>query len=77
MAQRVVAPGGRLRLATDWPDYAEWMREVLDDAPGWVNEHLADGGWAPRFAERPITKYEQRGIDAGRRVHDLTYRRLP
>ena len=71
VASRLV-PGGQWRLATDWADYAEAMREVLDVAPGLVNVH---GGWAPRWAERPLTKYEQRGLDAGREVHDLTYRR--
>ena len=76
LARRVVAPGGRLRLATDWDDYAAWMREVLDDAPGWANEGDVSVGWAPRFPERPLTKYEQRGLDAGRRVRDLTYRRV-
>ena len=70
VASRLV-PGGQWRLATDWADYAEAMREVLDVAPGLVNVH---GGWAPRWAERPLTKYEQRGLDAGREVHDLTYR---
>ena len=28
-----LAPGGVWRLATDWPDYAEQMREVLDAEP--------------------------------------------
>lgn len=64
-------PGGVLRLATDWEDYALAMREVLD-ASALENDHE---GWAPRFAERPMTKYEQRGLDAGRALHDLTYRR--
>lgn len=68
-----LAPGGLWRLATDWEDYALWMRDHLDAAPGLVNEH---GGWAPRFAQRPVTKYEARGLAAGRRVHDLTYRRV-
>ncbi len=77
VAHRVVVPGGRLRLATDWADYAHAMRELLDAAPGWANDHPDDDGWAPRFAERPVTKYERRGLEAGRRVHDLTYRRLP
>ena len=65
-------PGGLWRLATDWEDYAHWMREHLDDAPGLVNEY---GGWAPRLAQRPLTKYESRGLEAGRHVFDLTYRR--
>lgn len=67
-----LAPGGLWRLATDWEDYALWMREHLDRHPGLVNVH---DGWAPRLAERPVTKYEAKGIAAGRTVHDLTYRR--
>lgn len=67
-----LAPGGVWRLATDWDDYAEAMREVLDAEPGLVNCH---DGWAPRFAARPVTKYERRGLEAGRTIHDLAYRR--
>jgi tRNA (guanine-N7-)-methyltransferase len=61
---------GVWRLATDWADYAEAMRETLDAAPGLRN---LNDGWAPRFAGRPITKYEQRGLDAGRTIYDLAY----
>ena len=67
-----LAPGGLWRLATDWEDYALWMREHLDAAPGLVNVH---GGWAPRLEARPVTKFEARGLAAGRRIFDLTYRR--
>lgn len=66
--------GGLWRLATDWDDYAEAMREVLDPHPGFANVH---DGWAPRWDARPVTKYEARGLAAGRSVHDLTYRRTP
>ncbi len=67
-------PGGLWRLATDWADYAEAMRAVLDACPGLENVH---GGWAPRFEGRPLTKYEARGLAAGRRVFDLAYRAVP
>lgn len=67
-------PGGLWRLATDWEDYANWMRDELDDHPGLENVH---DGWAPRLEERPVTKYEARGLAQGRRVFDLTYRRRP
>lgn len=67
-----LTPGGVWRLATDWADYAEAMRQVLDAEPGLVNDH---DGWAPRFELRPTTKYERRGVEAGRRIFDLTYRR--
>ncbi len=33
-------------------------------------------GWAPRWDERPLTRFEQRGLAAGRRVFDLAYRRV-
>lgn len=69
---RKLAPGSLWRLATDWEDYAWWMREHLDGFPGLVNVH---DGWAPRWESRPVTKYEQRGLDAGRHIFDLTYRR--
>lgn len=68
--------GGRWLLATDWPDYAEQMRAVLDAVPSLVNEYPGDGGWAPRPAWRPITKFEQRGLAAGRAVTELSYRRV-
>lgn len=72
-----VRSGGHWRLATDWPEYADWMRQTLDPHPRWGNDHPDGDGWAPRPAERPITRFEQRGLDAGRPVRDLSYRRLP
>ena len=67
-------PGGSWRLATDWHDSAEQMRAVLDPHPAF--ENLGDDdGWADRFADRPLTRFEQRGLDAGRTVRDLHYRR--
>lgn len=67
-------PGGVWRLATDWEHYAGWMRDVLDDHPAFVNEHPGD--WAPRWEARPITRFERRGIVAGRHIFDLAYRRV-
>lgn len=64
---------GIWRLATDWEDYAGQMREVLDDHPRFVNEFRE--GWAPRWAQRPMTRFEERGIAAGRHIFDLSYRR--
>ena len=73
LATSRLRPGGTWRLATDWEHYALQMRAVLDAQPGLENAH--PGGWAPRWADRPVTRFEQRGLDAGRTVHDLTYRR--
>ncbi len=67
-------PLGIWRIATDWADYAERMREVLDSDPSFANLHPS--GWAPRWDGRPITHFEQRGLDAGRQIFDLAYRRV-
>lgn len=64
-------PGGSWRLATDWEDYARQLRSVLDAEPGLADEH--PGREAPRWDDRPVTRFEQRGLDAGRRVHDFSY----
>ena len=73
IAHRALRPGGVLRLATDWEDYAEQMREVLDAADGFTREF--SGEWADRFEGRILTAFEQKGIDVGRHIRDLTYRR--
>jgi tRNA (guanine-N7-)-methyltransferase len=65
--------GGTWRIATDWADYAGQMREVLDEDPSFANLH--PDGWAPRSV-RPITHFEQRGLDAGHQIFDLAYRRV-
>jgi tRNA (guanine-N7-)-methyltransferase len=67
-----LAPGGTLHCATDWAGYAEAMLDTLTADPGLVNAH---DGYAPRPAHRPHTKFERRGVEAGRPVYDLEFRR--
>ena len=62
-------PGGAWRLATDWAEYAELMRAVLDAEPG------PGGGPVERWADRPVTKFERKGVEAGRSITDLHYTR--
>jgi tRNA (guanine-N7-)-methyltransferase len=66
-------PGGVWRIATDWAEYAERMRQVLDSDPRLATMH--PNCWAPRWDRRPITHFEQRGLEAGRQIFDLAYRR--
>jgi len=70
LAASRLAPGAVWRLATDWPDYAAHMVEVLDAEP------LLEGGVTDRWADRPVTRFERRGLAAGRPVTDLCYRRM-
>ncbi|MDO5629862.1 MAG: tRNA (guanosine(46)-N7)-methyltransferase TrmB [Mobilicoccus sp.] len=75
---RVLAPGGVLRLATDWADYAEQMAAVCE-ASELECDHPVEGGtparWARRFEGRIVTRYERKGVAAGRVIRDLTFRR--
>ncbi|MGN6695596.1 MAG: tRNA (guanosine(46)-N7)-methyltransferase TrmB [Aquihabitans sp.] len=68
LAARVLEPGGTLHLATDWADYADHMRSMVATDPRF---ELQEGAGRP---DRPVTAYEQRGLDVGRRITDLVYR---
>ncbi len=67
-----LAPGGHLHCATDWQPYAEQMRAVLSAEPLLAN---TCGGYAPRPDYRPLTKFEQRGLQLGHGVWDLVFTR--
>jgi tRNA (guanine-N7-)-methyltransferase len=71
-----LAPGGRLRLATDWKPYALEMLETLTAVPDLHNE-AAGGGFVARPPERAPTRFERRGERLGHEVWDLAFRRSP
>ena len=70
LAARRLEPGALWRLATDWADYAAQMRSVLDAEP------LLSGGPVDRWTERPVTKFERKGVAVGREISDFAYRRV-
>lgn len=65
-------PGGYLHFATDWQDYAHWTLDLLAAEPQ-LNNQAQD--FAPRPAYRPLTKFEQRGLQLGHGVWDILFRR--
>ncbi len=67
-----LAPGGVLRMATDWEDYASWMLAQAEATPG-LHNVAGPGEFAPRFAERNVTRFEARGHRLGHGVWDLHY----
>lgn len=75
---RVLRPGGVLRLATDWEEYALHMRDVLDSVCGGDSgrglERDFEGEWAPRYEGRVLTAFERKGEAKGRDIRDLAYR---
>lgn len=62
--------GGLWRLATDWADYAEQMADVLAAEP------LLEGGRVERWADRPVTKFERKGLAVNREIVDFCFRRI-
>ncbi len=72
LCHAALCTGGSLRLATDWAPYAEHMLEVLRADPRFTNESAA-GGYLPSPCQRPVTKFERRGLEAGRKIFDLGF----
>lgn len=70
-----LAPQGYIHFATDWEDYAQWTRELLQKNPSLQNTVDAVEGYAPRPSYRPLTKFEQRGLRLGHGVWDLVFHR--
>jgi tRNA (guanine-N7-)-methyltransferase len=75
LAATRLKPGAIVHCATDWEPYAEQMLEVLSAHPDFENTQ-ADGGFAPRPAFRPLTRFEGQGLDKGHVVNDLLFRRV-
>lgn len=71
---RVLKPGGRLHLATDWENYAEHMHEVVEASGKFLPLVPAQLGHVTA-ALRPPTKFERRGQLLGHEVRDLIYER--
>lgn len=61
-------PGGLLHVATDWASYAAQVEQVLAGSDELVVVSRDRGA-------RPVTRFEQRGLDAGRSPYDVVARR--
>jgi len=70
---RVLKPNGLWRLATDWANYAEHMRDVLDAHPAF--ENVGDVNGFVSEPPRSGTRFEARGRRKGHDVFDMAYRR--
>jgi tRNA (guanine-N7-)-methyltransferase len=59
---RTLKPGGKLRFATDWADYADWTLEKLTKSSDfrWIAERADD--WRTPPADHITTRYEQKRL---------------
>jgi tRNA (guanine-N7-)-methyltransferase len=65
----LMRPSGWIHVATDNADYAEQIGGVCGAHP------QLTGGAIPRPPERSMTRYERKGIEAGRTIVDFWYNR--
>lgn len=73
--RRVLAPGGHFQAATDCADYGRQICEVLDAADGFSN-CSGDGKFYRGPVERPLTKFEKRGLTQGCEIRELLFVRV-
>ncbi len=73
LLEKKLTPGGYLYFATDIQDYAEQALEELSATEGLKNRYE---GFAPHQEWRPRTKFEQKGLDAGRQIFELVFEKL-
>ncbi len=69
-----IKSGGHLHMATDWQNYAEQMLDDLSNNKLFDN-CSDDDTYIDRPDYRPLTKFEQRGLNLGHGVWDLLYKR--
>lgn len=71
---RALAPGSRLRVATDDVPYAEWIDRVLTEESPLENCFSPDP-WRSEAPERIPTGYQEDWMRRGRSLHFFEYRR--
>ena len=68
-------PGGAIHIATDWENYAEHIDEAFAASKQFRcterREHDGD-----RPFERPMTKFEKRGLRQGHRIYDWRFEKI-
>ena len=65
IAARVLGADGIIHIATDWANYAQEIRHCLAADRRFIQITPPD---------RPLTKYEKRGVKLGHEVADMAYR---
>ncbi|MDA1101410.1 MAG: tRNA (guanosine(46)-N7)-methyltransferase TrmB [Proteobacteria bacterium] len=72
---RVLADGAHWRVATDHMDYCRWILAHLAAARQFQWLARRPGDWRLRPDDWPATRYEEKGIEAGRPPVFLSFRR--
>ncbi len=71
--QKLVS-GGYFHAATDWEHYAKDMLKTLSSSKLLINTQI-DNDFSQRPGNRPLTKFESRGLKLGHGVWDLIFQK--
>lgn len=69
MIQGFIKSNGHLFISTDWENYAECIKQVLD------RSLLLSSSNDASIEKNSLTKFEQRGVDEGRDIYEFNYRK--
>lgn len=75
LLNKKLKPGGYFHAATDWKDYATDMLATLSADAGLRNSSQT-GDYCLRPDYRPLTKFENRGLNLGHGVWDLIFTKI-
>jgi len=67
--------GGYIHAATDWQNYAEQILAVMSAESQLSNTATNADGYANKPSYRPLTKFENRGIQLGHGVWDVVFKK--
>jgi tRNA (guanine-N7-)-methyltransferase len=74
---RVMAPDAELRIASDMPDYVDWILSHITAHEGFAPTSIARSKHHVRPDDWPATRYEKKALLAGRKPVYLRFRRAP
>ncbi len=73
---RIAAPGARLHVATDIPDYVRHVLEAARLVPDFAWQAKGPEDWRRPWPDWPGTRYEAKALREGRTPCYLTFRRI-
>ena len=70
LISRKLKKGGYIHIATDWDDYASWIIKLFEKN---LIYKPRNSDFSKKPSYRPITKYENRGVNLGHQVWDMIF----
>ena len=70
LISRKLKKGGYIHIATDWDDYANWIIKLFEKN---LIYKPRNSDFSKKPSYRPITKYENRGVNLGHQVWDMIF----